>query len=333
MAWMWTAIGVLAAGLACAALTESWLEARDTQRFPPPGRMVEVTGGRRVHILCKGTQPGPTVVIEQGAGSPSILWWPLQDKIATFARVCTYDRAGYQWSDPAPRRRSLEARVNDLHNALAKADIPGPYVLVAHSFGGPLARLYARAYPDEVTGMVLVDTPEEAVIFRPSYLDYAGKIALFARGLEIAARLGLVRLGLAFWHTAPEGMSPQTFATLKSLLARPAFFRAMADDPAALDRVAPDLRHPGGFGTLGDRPLVVLAHGIPFPGPAAVLEDGWAEGQARLAKLSTRGELIVATHSNHMIQSDEPDLVIDAIRRVAQAGSTMMAHEDGRWTP
>jgi len=321
MAWMWTAVGVVAAGLACGLLAEAVLEARDTQRFPPPGRMVEVAGGRRLHILCKGTQPGPTVVIEQGAGSPSILWWPLQDRIAAFARVCTYDRAGYQWSDSATRHRSLEARAADLHAVLAGAGIPGPYILVAHSFGGPLVRLFARDYPDKVAGMVLVDTPEEAVIFGPAYLGYARKIGLFARAVEVAARLGLVRLALTFWHKLPEGFSPHSFAALKAMLARPAFFRAMADDVAALDRVAADRRHRGAFGTLGDKPLVVLEHGIPFPGPAAVLEDGWADGQARLAKLSTRGELILATHSNHMIQSDEPDLVIDAIRRVTSAAS------------
>jgi len=331
MAWIWLGIGIVAAAIGAGVITETLAESRDRAKFPPPGQMVDVGGGRRMHILCRGPEPGatpsapmgPTVIIEQGAGSPAMLWWPLAAKIAPFARICTYDRAGYQWSDPAPRTRSLQDRVTDLHTLLAGAQIPGPpggqYVLVAHSFGGPIARLYAQTYPDQIAGMVLVDTPEEAVIFRPSYHAYARKIGLFARALEVAAHVGLVRFGLTFWRTVPDGFTPTEFATLKSHLARPAFFRAMADDPAALERVPPDMQRPGGFGTLGDKPLVVLAHGIPFPGPAAVLEEGWAEGQQRLAHLSTRGELVHATHSNHMIQSDEPELVIEAIRQVVNS--------------
>jgi pimeloyl-ACP methyl ester carboxylesterase len=318
MAWVWLSIGIVGAAVSAGVITEKLAEVRDRAKFPPPGQIVDVGSGRRMHILCRGATPGPTLIIEQGAGSPSMLWWPIAAQIAPFARICTYDRAGYQWSDPAPRTRSLQDRVTDLHTLLAGAQIPGPFVLVAHSFGGPIARLYAHTYPDQIAGMVLVDTPEEAVIFRPSYVAYAGKIAVFARALEVAAHVGLVRLGLTFWRTAPDGFTAAEFATLKSHLARPAFFRAMADDPAALERVPPAMQHPGGFGTLGDKPLVVLAHGIPFPGPAAVLEEGWADGQERLAHLSTSGELVHATHSNHMIQSDEPELIVEAIRRVVE---------------
>jgi len=63
--------------------------------------------------------------------------------------------------------------------------------------------------------------------------------------------------------------------------------------------------------------LIVITHCIPFPGPAAVLEDGWLDGQRRLAALSTRGELVFAEHSNHLVLSDQPEIVIAAIKRVA----------------
>jgi len=315
MMWLWRCVAILLGLMAVGGVAEAICEARDRVRFPPPGQMVDI-GGRRLHILCKGVSAGPTVVIEQGAGGPSILWWPIQDKIAGFARVCTYDRAGYLWSDPAARLRTLQDRVADLHAVLAGGDIRPPFVLVAHSFGGPLVRLYTQTYPNEVAGLVLVDTPEEGVIFRPSYESYAGKIGLFGRGLEAAARLGLVRLAASLMKEIPDGLSPDAFWAFKALLVKPAFFRAMADDPIALSRVPEPMRRIGGFGALGDRPLVVITHAIPFPGPASVLEDGWREGQARLARLSTRGELVVATRSNHMVQSDQPDLVVDAVRRV-----------------
>jgi pimeloyl-ACP methyl ester carboxylesterase len=315
MVWLWGCLGVLCVLLGIGAAAEAICEARDRARFPPPGQMVDV-GGRRLHLLCKGTARGPTVVIEQGAGSPSILWWSIQDKVASFARVCTYDRAGYQWSDPAARVRSLEERVADLHAVLADGQVPGPYVMVAHSFGGPLIRLFARTHPDEVAGMVLVDTPEEAVILRPSYGAYCRKVSLVASGLKIAARFGLVRLAATFMTGVPDGFDAHAFQALKAMVVRPGLFRAMADDPRAFRRQPGILRSLGGAGALGNTPLVVITHGQPFPGSAAILEEGWVEGQHRLAALSSQSELVVAERSNHMVQSDQPELVIGAINRV-----------------
>jgi pimeloyl-ACP methyl ester carboxylesterase len=328
MVWLWKGVCVALALLVLAAGLEALIEARNRARLAPPGRLVDI-GGRRLHIHCKGDAQGPTVIIEPGAGGPSMLWWAIQDKVSAFARVCTYDRAGYFWSDPAARRRSLQDRVADLHALLQAAHVPGPYILVAHSYGGPLVRLFAQAHPQEVAGMVLVDTPEERVIFRPSYVAYAGKIGAFSRALGIAARFGIPRLAALFlFKDAPDGLGPAEFQAFKALLPTPAFFQALEDDTRSLTTIPASMQHPGGFGTLGDRPLVVITHGIPFPGPAAVLEDGWAEGQQRLSSLSTRGELVVAANSNHMIQSDEPEIVIDAIRRVvalAVQGSSVMA--------
>jgi pimeloyl-ACP methyl ester carboxylesterase len=309
MSWALWSLGLLAALLGAAFAAERLADARNQARFPPPGRMI-AAGGRKLHLLCKGDL-GPTVVIEQGAGSPSILWGPIQDKVAAFARICTYDRAGYQWSDAGPRVRSLQDRVDDLHAVLAH--VPGPYVLVAHSFGGPLIRTYAQAHPDQVAGMVLVDTPEEGVIFREAYRSYCAKMGWAAGGMELAARFGLVRFALRWMTDVPPGLSSEGFGALKAAIARPDFFRAMSDDPSALDRGPRDFGH-----AFGNKPLVVIRHGEKFPGPAAVLEEGWEDGQKKLAAMSTRGELVVAAKSNHMVPSDEPDVVISAIRHVVE---------------
>jgi pimeloyl-ACP methyl ester carboxylesterase len=314
MNWMWWSLAVLALLVGAALSVEAIVDARDRVRFPPPGQMVDV-GGRGLHLLCKGNASGPTVIIEQGAGSPSIVWWPVQNQIASFARVCTYDRAGYLWSDSAARTRSLEDRVADLHVMLVGGNVPGPYIMVGHSFGGPLIRLFARMYPEEVAGMVLVDTPEEAVLFRPSVAAYLQKLGYFAKALEFASRLGVIRVASLFMSDS-GGLDAGAFHALKALVVRPAFFRAMGDDTASLTRGAATLRSLSGAGSLGDRPLVVITHGQKFPGPAAVLEDGWLDGQHRLAALSSRGTLIVAEHSNHMVHSDQPEIVVDAVRRV-----------------
>ena len=165
---------LLSAGaLVLAILAVGWIwehlsEAADARRFPAPGRMVQADG-RKLHILCEGDAPGPTVVIEQGSGSPAVLWGPVRRRIAGFARVCTYDRAGMEWSDPAPAGRGLEDRADDLHALLAAAKVPGPYVLVGHSYGGLLIRLFARDHPEEVAGMVFVDAADETAVFDPAY--------------------------------------------------------------------------------------------------------------------------------------------------------------------
>jgi len=132
--WQWDLVIAL---LSCVALLtagyiyEKAAEWKDKNAHPAPGRIVTV-GDHKLHLLYKA-RVGPTVVIEQGAGEPSRLWWPVQDRIAEFASVCTYDRAGYGWSEPVAARRSIAERAEELHTLLTNAGIPGPYVLVAHS--------------------------------------------------------------------------------------------------------------------------------------------------------------------------------------------------------
>ena len=187
----------VAAGLCLVLVVAGYIyerisEAQDLRRHPAPGRMVSV-GNHRLHILCKGTV-GPTVIIEQGAGEPAIFWWPIQEKVSGFARVCTYDRAGYGSSDPVRERRTIQERAEELHTLLVNAAVPGPFVLVAHSYGGFIVRWFAREYRDQVAGLVLVDTAEEGVIFRRDVLDFYSRVSMFPRVMGFAAHFGLPRV-------------------------------------------------------------------------------------------------------------------------------------------
>ena len=311
---------VVAGLLVTSAIWEKMAEAAFTRRHPAPGRLVDV-GGRRLHILCKGAGPGPTVIIEQGAASPSVIWWPIQNQVSAYARVCTYDRAGYQWSDPGPAGQSLTDRAADLHRLLKAADVRGPYILVAHSYGGLISRVFAQDYPSDVAGMVLVDTPEEGVIYRPSFSRYVSQFLQLVSVGKMAGRLGITRLLMGAISRPEGGMTAEMNDLMIGFISDPSFGKSLPDELGSLSRGRQELAAAGKPGALGDRPLVVITHEKPFPGPAALLEPGWLDGQRRLAALSSRGQLVVASKSSHMIQAEEPELVLEAIRKVHdQAG-------------
>lgn len=304
MHWALWVVGVLLLLLAIGA----WWERRAGRAFarthPAPGRMVDLGDGRRLHLLCEG-EAGPVVVVEQGAGEPSLLWRAIQKEARAFSRFCLYDRAGYLWSPPAPGPRSIEDRAGDLHAMLARAGLPGPYVLVAHSYGGLVVRAFARRFPAEIAGLVMVDAIEESIAFHPAYQRFLRRARPFVAVLRGAAAVGLPRLLGKLFGGGPKDADE---AAMSAATLCPSFYAAIAGDMASLRRPPED------FGGLGDTPLIVLTHGKPFPGPFAALEPFWRAGQERHAALSTRGALLVAENSNHMIAGDEPERVIGALR-------------------
>ena len=251
----------------------------------------------------------PVVVIEQGAGELSKFWWSVQDEIAKFAQVCTYDRAGYGWSEPGLLGKSVEDRTRELNTLLSNAGLQGPFIFAAHSYGGFIVRASAQEYPDEVAGLVLVDTPDESSIFQPDVLSFYAKARVIQRVIGLLSRFGVLRL-LSHWVQLDR---------FGLWLTRPSEYAALCDDLLSLERVPESMRASKSAGSLGSLPVIVITHGQPFPGPFAVLEKNWSEGQEQLAALSTDSVLIVAKDSNHMIHQDEPALVVDAIRRMHDA--------------
>lgn len=139
----------------------------DARRFPQEGKSVDV-GGYKLNINCIG-QGSPTVVLEAGLTVPAISWRLVQRGIAKFTRVCSYDRAGYDWSDPGPMPRTSSQSMKELHTLLQNAGEKPPFVPVGHSFGGTNARIYNSLYPNEVAGMVLVDPGHEDLKFPVSF--------------------------------------------------------------------------------------------------------------------------------------------------------------------
>jgi pimeloyl-ACP methyl ester carboxylesterase len=313
-------LGSLLVLLAAGWLFEALGERADALRFPPLGRLVDV-GAHRLHLVHKGPSGGPTVVIEQGAGEPWIFWWAIVERVAKFASVCTYDRAGIGSSDVAPSPYSPLDSARELHTLLERARIPGPYIVVAHSYGGLIARLFTRDHRRDVAGLVLVDSFEEGIHFQPDVLPMYRRFRWMLAVMTFAARFGILRLIAKVRRPEGSTLPAEIHARTEAVGQSPAFFRGMSVDMKILDRYDLSLRKPGATGDLGDLPLVVITHGQAFPGPMATLEKYWGAGQERLAALSTRGELVVARNSNHMIQQDEPDIVIEAIERVLAAAA------------
>lgn len=299
-------------------------QARLRRQTPPPGRLVEV-GGRRLHLVTRGER-GPSVVALAGQGDFSVSWLGWQAALADHARVSVYDRAGLGWSDPGPTDATLADAVDDLRQLLARAGVAGPHLLVGHSYGGMLARLYAHRYPAEVAGLVLVDATHEDQ-FAPEPIQRALQQMAWMMPLMLGAFGLVVRSGLAalFPALVPDlggaltRLGDADRRTYRAVIAsRPAHLAASAAELRRLEQANAEMRA-AGLQTLGDLPLVVIRHGREQPqmgGPelTRLLEDTFQRLQAELAGLSSRGQLQVAADSGHLIHLEQPQIVVDAVR-------------------
>jgi pimeloyl-ACP methyl ester carboxylesterase len=268
--------------------------------------LVEIGDGRKMYLECRGSG-SPTVIFESGYRNDAEIWSAqlepgmktVLSAVAKFTRVCAYDRPGtfldadhLGRSTPVHMPRTGRDLVSDLHALLEKADVPGPYVFAAHSFGGIFARLYASTYPNDVVGMVLVDALSEKV------------------------RTGLTpeqwKFYVNFGFTKPTpGL--EKYKDIETL-----------DVNASLDQIEKaEAAKP-----LRPMPLFVLTQGQPFDlspwQPLAAdfpgaLNKAWHSAQDALVTLAPNARHKIATKSSHYIQAQEPQLVIDAIKQVVEA--------------
>lgn len=278
-------------------------DAAALKQFPPPGRMVDI-GGRRLHLFCEGKGKGPTVILEVGAIASGLYYRAAQDGVAKVARVCAYDRAGQGWSDPPPAYpRSLEARVDDLHALLAKARVKRPVVLVGHSMGGLLVRLYAHKYPKDVAGLVLVEPSEEG---------FNGSAENVARVTTATRMMGLAVTAAQNGQDVPQLRVPNG-PPEQAVALRASVFRAGQDDMQAMSTLPQEFARLGAPWSLGDTPLVVITRGKPDPG---FDNAAWSAAHGRIAALSTRSIRITAENSGHNVHMDRPDLYAEAVKQV-----------------
>jgi pimeloyl-ACP methyl ester carboxylesterase len=305
--------------------------------------MLVDAGGHLLHIDCAGNG-SPTVVMDAGAGDFSFDWGLVQNKAAKYTRVCSYDRAGYAWSEPGPSPRTLQQIALELHTALHKARMDGPYILVGHSLGGLIVRTFASNYPKELAGIVLVDSSHEDMLIsltdRTTKQEKIVRFRELSRGREIPAVQNTMsradgsgdvqqtqssssqtKLAAPFNKLPPNSQQTRLWA-----MSQPSYSAARSSEfdflPEELSRIFVDrskIKRP-----LGDIPLIVLTRKIPQHSgtdqtTSKQLDESHERLQADLVTLSTNSKRIIAERSGHHIHLDEPELVSDAIKQVINA--------------
>jgi pimeloyl-ACP methyl ester carboxylesterase len=291
------------------------------KEYPAPGQLVDV-GGYKMHINCMG-QGSPTVILAAGTADFSTTWAYVQPEIAKLTRVCAYDRAGMGWSEPSPDPRTMNATVDELHTLLINAGIPGPYVLVGHSLGGMHMRAYAHSYPEEVVGLIQVDSlHEDQAVLDPVFTKANQDNARQFRTLALLNATGLMAL---VPQSIPNlGLPDDVYAQWQAVLATTPYFETTIAELLSMEGNCLQVRALK-ITSFGDLPLTVLSAGR--RDTVASLTDAenqryrevWESLQPHLAALSSAGKQVIAEQSGHMIQLEQPDLVIEAIREVVDA--------------
>lgn len=298
--------------------------------YPAPGKMVDI-GGYRLHINCTGdNNGGPTVILEAGTGCSSTDWALVQPEIAKFAKVCSYDRAGYGWSESSPKERTSRNIVEELHTLLNNAQVPKPYIIVGHSFGGLNARLYASMYPDEVAGVILVDSGHEDQFAKiPSSLT-SSKVNLSLMVFMFMTYTGINRLlmHLPQMQKQFEKLPENYRKILSSQRSSVKNLKTTLQEGFKAKESCLQLKEAGGF--LGTKPLIVISAGkFPTKDEMGISQENCDElcnalktlQQALLSK-SSNVKQIIATNSGHMIPLEQPDIIVEAVSEMLQKIST-----------
>ncbi len=311
--------------------------AADRRRYPPPGRMIDV-GGSRLHLIESGTN-GPPVIFESGISATCLNWTQVRSEVVSFARAYAYDRAWLGWSDPASSTRTTSNIVEELHALLNAADLPAPYILVGHSFGGMLVRAYAAKYPQQVAGLVLVDplSPGEWLNIPPAQARTLGLGVKLARRGALLARIGVVRASLALLMGGGRRV-PKVIAKLSSGRGQSVVSRLVGEVSKMPPETWPMVRahwcqvksFRGLAAYLESLPASAAeAHALVEPSnlPVIVLSAGSATAEQlkerdTLARRSPHGQHIIAAKSGHWIQLDESELVVQAILEMVRLPSS-----------
>jgi pimeloyl-ACP methyl ester carboxylesterase len=298
--------------LAVSAGFNAWALLRFTQFARPPGQIYFVNG-HRMHLDCEGSG-SPAVVLDSGLGSDSLIWGGVQSQLAKTTRVCSYDRAGFGWSDRVPGPRDADHITAELHQLLAQAEVTGPIVLVGHSIAALYIRDYAAHYPQDVAGLIFVDgsTPlqdENPALMAAGETGLGRKTSIMV--MRSAAMTGFSRLIGGCARPIPD-FDAARGQLLSEDLCHPKY-GSIERELDSFNASGRETVHAGPFGAL---PVLIFSQD-----PAAAtsrrfvprelidMETAWSRMQEDLKTLSTHSRRIIARGSGHAVQIDRADLI------------------------
>jgi len=294
---------------------------------PPPGDYYTVNG-HRMHINCTGSGL-PTIILDAGLGNDALIWGGVQPVLSKTTRVCSYDRAGFGWSEAQPAPRDADHIAAELHELLLQAKVNGPIVLMGHSIAGLYIRDYATRYPAEVAGIVFIDSSTPLQDENPAFKAIDGRGApqwVEVLLMKAAIIAGLPRLG-GLCTKPIKGFEPHAGMLLAEDLCHPQI-SAMVAEKNSFNQSGQETVHTGPYGAL---PILIISHDpakglskLNPPRQMVDMENTWSQMQENLKKLSTRSRRIIAMNSTHLVQVDRADLIekeiplfIDQIRGTA----------------
>lgn len=288
------------------------------RKFPAPGNLIDV-GGRRIHILCKGSSSPTVLMIPSGLGNV-LQYQHAQNQLANSFRTCAIDRAGFGWSDTSDLPQDANSMEWDLENSIAKAELPAPYIVVASSAGGLTADLFIRKHAAQVTGVVWVDALTGDMIPHITQLHRLESAACMA---STASWFGLPRL-FDFLHIRDDNSAD---SELKAALTyKHSTFAAACSLTKNFSTSAAQIKNaPARSSSIHS---IVLVHGVPTglypyatPHELEDLDKQWLPLQRELAASFTNQSLNIVEGSGHLIANERPDVIVRSVEQLAQLQS------------
>ena len=277
-------------------------------RHSPPGKTYLVDG-HIMRIDCMGSG-SPAIVLDAGLGNDGLIWGGVQPVLAKTTRVCSYDRAGFGWSEALPPPRDADHIATELHGLLTAAGIHGPVVLMGHSIAGMYIREYATRYPAEVAGLIFVDGSTPLQNRNPAFKAHdTGGSTRWLRRLVSQAEftVGIPRLTGLCSQSFP-GFDPRASQLQAEDLCHKQL-GAYADELASFDRSGEETVNTGPYGAL---PILIFSQDpvkATSDGEAADIAAAWNQMQEDLKKLSMHSRRIVARGSPHYVQLVRAELI------------------------
>jgi pimeloyl-ACP methyl ester carboxylesterase len=334
----WNGVKRMVFGIFC--LLTSFMSANDTPQrdecLYPPGQMVDV-GGYKLHLYSTGSG-GPAVIIDSGLGGMSSDWGLVQPEIAKFTQVVTYDRAGIAWSDSSPYPRTSQQSVQELHTLLENAYIPKPYILVGHSLGGNNVQLYAATYPNEVLGLVLVDsTHEEQEKSLPShpigdFIQSLLDLRLPLSNVTFPSPYALNTIVTQIYLASAMAVLPEEMQNTHLTMTTTKHWRAVLAEEESFLESLQQLAN-ADRSIIRNKPCYVLSatgetdltkFGVPEEEQTAVQakqvvwQRAWNDLQDDLVSKFNGVHHIIAEKSNHQIHWNQPELIVQAVKELIE---------------